>query len=123
MNSLENIVELLDSVLPSNSIKTVMFCEVEQKAYEIFYYSFFRDGTCKQCYDLASENVIEESMLDNVFERIAEYVRELEEYDSNVRNVVTIMIEGINEITCLKKYDKSIGLYSIKKEWKDKYLK
>lgn len=118
MKKVEDIFELLDGILPAAAKKTVIFCEVEKTAYEIFYYSYFADNTCKQCYELVDEGKIDAVMLDSGFEKIAKYIRECEGFNPDGRNVITISIEGISEKVKMDNYDKSIGLYKIKKDWK-----
>lgn len=118
MNNIEAIYELVDKILPAGSTKTIMFCEIEPKAYEIFYYSYFADNSCKQCYELVDENVIDGSTLDMGFEKIASIIRESDKYDPEKRNVITVTIEGTLEKIKVEQFDKSVGLYKIKKDWK-----
>lgn len=118
MKKIENILEILDNILPNKAKKTVIFCEVEQTAYEVFYYSYFTDMSCKQCYELVDEGIIDPNMLDAGFERMAKYVRECEEFSTDKRNVITIVVEGTSETVDIKQFDKTVGLYKIKKEWK-----
>ena len=51
------------------------------------------------------------------------FIRDSEPYDAARRNVITIKIEGTSEEVEIKQYDKSIGLYKIKKEWKTTHIK
>lgn len=118
MKKIENILEILDNILPNKAKKTVIFCEVEQTAYEVFYYSYFADTSCKQCYELVDEGIIDSNVLDVGFERMAKYVRECEEFSADKRNVVTVVVESISENVNVKQFDKTVSLYKIKKEWK-----
>lgn len=118
MKRLEDIFEVLDGILPSDAKKTVVFCEVEKNAYEIFYYSYFEDDSCKQCYELTDDGQIDAGVLDAGFEKMAKYIRDCEGFNPDGRNVVTISIEGTSEKAKMDNYDKSIGLYKIKKDWK-----
>lgn len=118
MKSLEGIFELVDGIFPKDAKKIVMFCEVEKKAYEIFYYSYFADDSCKQCNELVDEGRIESLVLEQGFERIAAFIRECDKYDSDKRNVITLRIEGTLETVISEKFDRNIGLYKIKKDWK-----
>lgn len=122
MKEIEDIFELLDGVLVPDAKKTVMFCEVEQTAYEVFYYSYFEDDSCKQCYELEAEGKIDGKVLETGFEKIAAFLRSCRSYDAKMRNVITIVVEGTSEKAAEEKYDKSVGLYKIKKEWKAKNL-
>ena len=118
MKKLKDIFEILDSVLPTDAKKTIVFCEVEDKAYEIFYYSYFSDDSCKQCFELESEGMITSETLEKGFERLALFIRDSDEYDSAKRNVITLMVEGATETSKVEQFDKTVGLYKIKKEWK-----
>jgi hypothetical protein len=119
---LNNIVSLLKGILPTNAKKHVIFCEVEDTSYEIFYYSYFADGTRKQCYELADDGKISSEKLGTGFGKLANYIRSCEEFKPDSRNVVTITIDGSTKNVSLKVYSKSIGLYSIKKNWKSSHL-
>ena len=122
MRDLQEIFELTDGLIPTEAKKTMMFCEIEEKAYEIVYYSYFGDGPAKQCYELAEEGKIESAALDKGFEEIALFVRNSSSYDPEKRNVLTVLIEGAIEKVQIEQFDKSVGLYKIKKEWKAKNL-
>lgn len=49
---------------------------------------------------------------------MARFIRESDEFDSEKRNVITIKIEGTSENVAIEYFDKSVGLYKLKKEWK-----
>lgn len=118
MKKLEDILVLLDGILPTDAKKTVVFCEVEKTAYEIFYYSYFADNSCKQCFELVDDGKIDARVLEAGFEKLAKSIRDCERFNPEGRNVVTISIEGTSEKVEMEKYDKSMGLYKIKKDWK-----
>lgn len=118
MKELDEIFEILNGILPVEAKKTVMFCEVEKTAYEIFYYSYFVDDSCKQCYELADEGKIDSAVLSDGFEKVAKYIRACDVFKPDERNVVTIVVEGTSKKVNIDHYDKSIGLYKIKKDWK-----
>ena len=46
-------------------------------------------STVKQCYELADDGIIDEEELDEVFARIAEYIREGSDYKKGSINKVT----------------------------------
>lgn len=102
--------------------KTIVFCKVEEKAYEIYFYTFFEDGSYKQCYELVDEDILEAKALEQCFEKVALFIRQSDKYDSSLRNVVTIIVDGSNENVEVRQYGKDVGLYKIKKEWKSTYL-
>lgn len=118
MKKIEDVFEILDEILPKNAINTILFCEVEKTAYEILYYSYFADGSCKQCNELVDEGVLNSEKLERGFEKIAVFIRDCNEYNSEKRNVVTIQVKGTSEKVFVEQFDKSTGLYRIKKEWK-----
>jgi len=121
MKQLDEIFELFEGIIPAKS-KAKVFCEVEDKAYEIYYYLFSDDGSYKQCFELVEEDVIDSKTLEECFEKVAEYIRSSDKYDAGKRNVVTILIDGTSEQVDVQQFDKSIGLYKIKKEWKSANL-
>lgn len=118
MRNIEDIFEMLDEILPKNAKKTVLFCEVEKTAYEIFYYSYFADGSLKQCNELVDEGLLDSGLLEKGFEKIAKFIRDCDKYDPEKRNVITIKVEGTLEKVIAEQLDKSTGLYKIKKDWK-----
>lgn len=122
MKKLEDAFELFDGVIPSNAEKTIIFCEVEKTAYEIFYYSFFQDGSCKHSSELIDAGEFNSADVENVFDKVAKYIRESEPFDTERRNVITITAEGSSEKVEIEKFEKKVGLYKIKKEWKAAHL-
>ena len=73
-----------------------------------------------------SSEIIDSGELDSVvvekrYDKIAEHIRKSESYDPECRNVITIVVERTSEIVHADKYEKSVGLYQIEKEWKKKY--
>lgn len=122
MSSLNDIFELTDNILPSNVSKSIFFCEVEENAYEIFYYAYMNNGIYKQCYELVEEGELEEIVLDSGFDRLADFIRKCATFDPEKRNVVTLIIDGINEKVSIEKYSKKEGMYKIKKDWKLTYI-
>lgn len=121
MKQLDEIFELFDGIIPAKS-KVKVFCEVEEKAYEIYYYLFSDDGSFKQCFELVEEDKIDYRTLEMCFEKVAEFIRSSSKYDAEKRNVVTILIDGTSEQVDIQQFDKSVGLYKIKKEWKSNNL-
>ena len=122
MKDIKDIFELIDGILYSKAKKTVFFCEVEESAYEIFYYVYFEDDSCKQCYELVEEGKVDEGILDAEFEKLAGFIRKTDVFDAGKRNVVTLFVEGMKESVSVDQFDKSVGLYNIKKDWKLKHI-
>lgn len=122
MKNLDDVFELVEDVLPAATQKTIVFCEIEQKSYEIFYYSYFADGSCKQCYEIESEGNIDSTTLKKGFEKIALFLRNCKEYEEDKRNVITVYVDALSRKVEIRYFEKSIGLYKIKKEWKTENL-
>ena len=120
MKDIQNIVELIDPIIPKGTKKIVFFCEVEDNASESCYYLCNDEPV--QCYELAESGEIDTVLLDETFKKLCDYIRQTDVYDQTKRNVITILVEGKSEKVCVEKYEKSIRLYKLKKEWKEKYL-
>ncbi len=114
--------ELLD-IIPKDSNRTVVFCEVEKNAYEVFFYSFFQDGKYLQSNELVDQDQIAASALEEAVEKLVEEVRLSSFYNSEKRNVVSANIEDNSMTWSLEQYEKTVGLYRIKKEWKTNKLR
>lgn len=112
--------ELL-SLIPKESKKSVLYCEVEKSSYEAFFYSFYDDGKCIQSNELVDQGFINDYSLEEAVEKLVKEVRELSCFDSEKRNVVSAVIEGMTVTWELEQFEKTVGLYKIKKEWKLKY--
>lgn len=122
MKKLNEIFELLDGIIPQNAEKTIMFCEVEKTAYEIFYYTYYKDGSFKHSSEIVDNGELSSIIMEKGFEKIANFIRDSEQYDSACRNVITIIVKGTAETITSEKYEKSIGLHKIKKEWKSSHI-
>lgn len=122
MRKLDEIFELLDGIIPATAEKTIMFCEVEKTAYEIFYYSFYEGDVLKHSSEIMDSGELDSSDVEKGFGRLADFIRNSEVYDSEHRNVITITIEGTSEKVEADQCDKSVGLYKIKKEWKSAHI-
>ena len=95
-----------------------MFCEVEKTSYEIYYYSFYEGELIKHSSEIIDFGELDPSAIENGFGKIADFIRNSDSYNSGLRNVITIKVEGTTEKVETKHYDKSVGLYKIKKDWK-----
>lgn len=122
MKKIDEIFELLDGVIPANAEQTIMFCEIEKSAYEIFYYSFYESGLLKHSSEIIDSGEIDASVVENGFDKIADFIRNSEPYNPEQRNVITVIIKGTSEKVEVKQYDKSVGLYKIKKDWKSSHI-
>lgn len=106
-------------LVPKNSVKTVVFCEVEKMSYEVFFYTFFEDGKWVQSNELVDQEQIKDNQLTEAYEQLVEEVRMSEEYSTEMRNVIFGTVNG-DTTWDYQQIDKSVGLYKIKKEWKSK---
>lgn len=115
-----NAKRLLD-IIPKNSVKTVVFCEVEKTAYEVFFYSLLEDGKWIQSNELVDQEKISEDSLEEAIKQLVDEIRLSEHYSPEMRNVISGKLT--EKITWdLEQVEKTIGLYKIKKEWKAKYI-
>lgn len=122
MKNVDDVFEIIKDIIPQNAKKIVFFCEIEKKAYEIYFYSFLKDGTYKQCYDMVNEGLLDDSLLEKCIDKMAALLRDTAEYDPQMRNVFTIYVSDKSKSVQIEKYDRSVGLYKIKKEWKESNL-
>lgn len=80
--------ELL-SLIPKESKKTVLYCEVEKSSYEVFFYSFYDDGKCIQSNELVDQGFINDYSLGEAVEKLVKEVCELSVLIQKKRNVVS----------------------------------
>lgn len=112
----------LIEIIPKKSVKTVVFCEVEKTAYEVFFYSLLEDGKWIQSNELVDQEQISEDSLAEAINQLVDEIRLSEHYSLEMRNIIS---GNLSEKTTwdLEQVEKTIGLYKIKKEWKAKYIK
>lgn len=115
-----NANKLLE-IIPKKSVKTVVFCEVEKTAYEVFFYSLLEDGKWIQSNELVDQEQISEDSLAEAINQLVDEIRLSEHYSPEMRNIIS---GNLSEKTTwdLEQVEKTIGLYKIKKEWKAKYI-
>lgn len=70
MQKLNNIFETISESILKDFSKVIFFCEVEQKAYEIYYYAFDKTGEYKQCYELVDSDLVDSTILERMFEKM-----------------------------------------------------
>ena len=121
MDEIKIKVNKLFDIVPENSVKTVVFCEVEKTSYEAFFYSLFEDGKWIQSNELVDQGKINEDKLTEAIDQLVGEVRLLDHYNPEMRNVISgILAEEMS--WNLVQIEKTTGLYKIKKEWKAKYM-
>ena len=116
------VFDSLRKIIPKDASKTILFANVTDTSYELFFYSLFDDGIFKQCYTLAEDGILDAHLLDMTFAEIAEQIRTDKKYKSDSKNIFTFIVDE-NGI-CLKvdHYSADARIYKIKKDWKEKYI-
>lgn len=120
---LETVVfDKIKKVLPETSTKTVLFANVSDTSYEIFFYSLWGQGEYRQCYELAENGILDAYLLDEVFAGISESIRADCHFRQDSINVFTFILQSDEVKMDVDYYDKSTKIYQVKKEWREKYL-
>ncbi len=122
MNNIDTMIKAFSDIVDKNSNKTILFGEVEETAYEFFYYSFFPDRKCKYYEELVDEGILDSTKVESIFEEMASIVRQSTNYDASKRNVISVILNGETNQCDYDLFDKKVGLYQIKKEWKNRYF-
>lgn len=116
------VFDNLRKIIPQDASKTILFANVTDTSYEVFFYSLFDDGIFKQCYALAEDGILDAHLLDMVFAKIVEQIRADKKYKANNNNLFTFMVDGHGISLDVDYYGIDAKLYKIKKEWKAKYI-
>lgn len=121
---LETIVyDKFKKIMPQDSLENIIFADVEDTSYEIFFYTWLTNGDCMQCYELTAEGSLNENTLENIFEEIYRAIKTDKQYIADKRNIFTFKISKNNGIELyVEHYDKTTKMYTIKKEWKKKFI-
>jgi len=116
------VFDSLRKIIPQDASKTILFANVTDTSYELFFYSLFDDGIFKQCYTLAEDGILDAHLLDMTFAKIAEQIRADKKYKANSNNLFTFTVDGHGIVLDVDCYGADAKLYKIKKEWKAKYI-
>lgn len=116
------VFDNLKKVIPKNASKTILYANVTDSSYELFFYCLFEDGIFKQCYTLAEDGILDSHLLDITFAKIAEQIRTDKKYKANNYNVFTVTVDNDGVRLDVDCYSKDAKMYKIKKGWKEKYL-
>lgn len=113
----------IETVIPKNADKTIVFAEISDTSHDIFFYSYINSKP-HQCYKLAEDGVLDANNLDIVFDQISNIIKRSGLYVSGKCNIVTIVLEkrDVKKIS-VEYFNNKAGLYNIKKEWKKEYIK
>lgn len=87
---------------------------VSDTSYEVFFYAKI-DGKMRQSNDLAESGVISISFVDELYETVANIVREDKTFDAAKMNI----IKASDEKVTVEYDEKKCKIYSIKKKWKE----
>ena len=112
----------IKKVLPRGAWKTVVYANISDTSYEIFFYSLFPGQGYKQCYELAENNVIDYQLLEGTFEKMADIIKGDKNYKTGSYNLFTFIINTDGIRMNVEYFDKNVRIYYVKKEWKSRYL-
>lgn len=113
-NILEEITDELFVLLPKGWEKVVLYSEIEEKHYNIFFYVKI-NGEYVQCYNLEALCGTTEMEIDGFAEKMHERIMDLSE---KTWTQSTIMINADLTFFIDYSYDEEFNLF----EWKSKYL-
>lgn len=116
------IYDKMRKVILEDSVRTVVFAEVEDTCYEIVFYSLFEQKGYKQCYALAEEGVLDGDILQKIFGQMAESIRMDSHYEKEQINVFSFVFDGGGVKMEVEQFGKEMRLHRIKKAWKERYL-
>lgn len=114
--------DTLKKLIPEGTSKTILFANVEETSYEVFFYCAFSDGKFHQCYTMAEKGVIDAYLLDLSFSKIAENIRSDKKYKEDKSNVYTFVVDNTGVHLDVEYYEKDANQYKIIKMWKEKYI-
>jgi hypothetical protein len=115
------IYEKIQNIIPDKSEKTVFFVGMDKSSYEVFFYTFI-DGKSYQCFELAEQGVLDENKLDTVFAEIVNIVKKSKIYNSDKKNIATIILDKIRIKLNMDYEEMDARWYRIKKEWEKKNI-
>lgn len=115
------VFDSLKKIIPQDVSKTILFANVTDTSYEVFFYSSFKDGAFKQCYTLAEDGIIDAHLLDVCFSKIAEQIRADKKYRPDSTNVFTFTVDERSVCLNVDYYSEGARMYKIKKDWQEKY--
>ena len=117
------VSSLIKSLIPSDVKQAYVYCEIEKSAYEIDYWCKNADGSWTNIGGLIEDDRVDPTEYEKVCDAVYKSIKSGKQFDPDARNVYTFIAKGSSISMQYKKYDKSVGLYPIKKEWKQKYIK
>lgn len=123
-NISKEIAAELQAIIPADWKKIILYAEMTETSYEIFYYCFVRDSLEPiQCYDLPKSYDITEEKIDAGIERIAIIIKDEYNLTLDKWSIFTFILKENGNFKIDFDYtDLTDGSYDFKKEWKVKYL-
>lgn len=116
------VFDSLKEIIPRDASKTILFANVTDTSYELFFYCLFKDGVFKQCYTLAGDGILDSHLLDVCFSKIAEQIRADKKYRSDSKNVFTFTVDEQGVYLDVDYYSEDARTYTIKKDWQERYI-
>ena len=116
------VFDNLKKMIPADASKTILFANVADTSYELFFYCMLADGEFHQCYTLAENGVLDSHLLDLCFSEIASQIKSDEKYRAGSNNVFTFVADHSGVHLDVEYYERNARMYKIKKDWKAKYL-
>lgn len=117
------IYDSLKRVIPENAQNTILFANISQTSYEIQFFSLLPGSNqFQQCFQLAENGELDEIELDSAFRKIAGNIRSDSRFKRDKVNIFTMVINKTGLKSGFEYYDKSAGIFQIKKRWKENYL-
>ena len=114
------IAETLKSILPSNWEKVVLFGQIEESSYELFFYVKI-ENKYVQCFELEKTHEITRKDLRSIFKKLFNIFKPYQAQDK--WTVCTFILSSRGKFSIKYDYeDLSDNLLKYKEDWKKKYL-
>ena len=120
---LETLVyDSIKKVIPKEAERTIIYANISDTSYEIFFYCRFAQIGYQQCYELAEEGVLNAHLLDITFSEMAHAIRSNQQYHTGQENLFTFIIGGDGVKSTVEYLDRETRIYQVKKAWREQYL-
>lgn len=116
------IFDNLKNVIPREASKTVVYANVNETSYEIFFYCLLPQNGYRQCYELAEADALDAHSLDEAFAEIAKNIKADKTYSAECNNLFTFVIDAAGVTMSVEHLAEDTRIYRTKKEWKEKNL-
>lgn len=116
------VFDNLKKIIPADASKTILFANVTDTSYELFFYCALADGELHQCYTLAENGILDSHLLDLSFSKIALQIRLDKKYKADSNNIFTFIVDNGGVRLDVEYCDRNAKMYKVKKDWKAKYL-